>query len=109
MSSSTNSLIQIPKNRYRGQVIESASGLYFLGNGVRAYSAKLTILYLDVNGIRLGRYIKEYEENKESIELFFSELGGTVHKVSLYEKTQGVTKTKKFDYTVYGDLKLISP
>ena len=45
MNESSNSLIQIPQSGYRGQTMESASGLYFLGNGVRAYSTKLRQFY----------------------------------------------------------------
>lgn len=68
---------------------------------------KIVTLYLDVHGVRLGRYIKNYEQNKELIELFFSELGGTVHKVILYEKNQGVTKKERYKYDLYGEKKTL--
>lgn len=68
---------------------------------------KIVTLYLDVHGVRLGRYIKNYEQNKELIELFFSELGGTVHKVILYEKNQGVTKKESYKYDLYGEKKTL--
>lgn len=61
MNNSINSLIQIPKNRYRGQIIDLVSGLYFFGNGVRAYSTKLRQFYsrdpkTPFSGGNLNRY-----------------------------------------------------
>lgn len=64
---------------------------------------KIATLYLDVCGIRLGRYIQDYELQKNSIELFFSELGGTVHKELLYEENIGVAQSATPDYGVYGE------
>ncbi|MGL5054453.1 MAG: hypothetical protein ACRC54_02045 [Fusobacteriaceae bacterium] len=65
---------------------------------------KLSTLYVDIAGIRVGRYIKDIERNREFFEMHCSDVSGTVHRVYTYEKNVGVMYSEKNEYTIYGEL-----
>lgn len=65
---------------------------------------KLSTLYIDISGIRVGRYIKDIEQNKEFFEMHCSDISGTVHRVYTYEKNVGIMHNEKNEYTIYGDI-----